>query len=76
MFLSVTNLVGLSMCSSLVTVDFSTSKRQFVRRQVLLAQLAHGGGRNGRTLADRRRATMTVKTGSLFEERRILEESS
>jgi hypothetical protein len=74
MFLSATNLVGLSVCSSLITVGFSTSKQQFVRRLVLLAQLAHGGGGNDRTLVDRRRATMTVIAGPLFEEGRILEE--
>jgi hypothetical protein len=32
MFLSATSFVGLSMCSSLVAVGFSTSKQQFVRR--------------------------------------------
>jgi hypothetical protein len=73
MFLSATNLVGLSVCSFLVTIGFSTSQQQFVGRQLLLA---HSGSGNGRTLVDRRMATMTVMTGPLFEERGILEESS
>ena len=76
MFISAANLVGLSVRSSLVTVGFGTGKQQFVRCKCLLAQLAHGGGGNGRTLVDRRRATMTVKAGPLFEEGRILEEES
>jgi hypothetical protein len=62
MFLSATNLVGLPVCSSLVTIGFSTSQQQFIGRQLLLA---HGGGGNGRTLADGRMATMAV----MFEDR-------
>jgi hypothetical protein len=76
MFISATNLVGFSVCSSLVTVSFSTSKQQFVRRQVLLAQLAYGGGGNDRTLVDRRRAIVIAIAGPLFEGGRILEEGS
>jgi hypothetical protein len=67
MFISATNFVGLSVCSFLVTVGFSTSKQQFVLRQVPLAQLAHGGGGNDRTL---------IMVGPQFEEDRILEEES
>ena len=38
--------------------------------------MAHGGGGNGRTLVDRRRAIMMAMAGALFKEHRILEESS
>ena len=49
MLISATNFIGLSVRSSLVTVGFSTSKQQFVGRQVLLTQLAHGEGSGGMT---------------------------
>ena len=63
------------MCPSLISVSFSTSRQQFVRRKLLLAQLAHDAGGNDRTLRDRReRAEMTVMVGPLFKKGRILEE--
>lgn len=73
MFLSAANFFGLPVCSSLVTIGFSTSQQQFVGRQLLLA---HGGGGNGRTVADRRTATLTATAGTMCEERGILEERS
>ena len=44
MLVSATHFIGLSVCSSLVIVGFSTSKQQFVRRELLLAQLAYDSG--------------------------------
>jgi len=61
------------VCPSLVTIGFNTGQQQLVRRN---ASLAHGGGGNGRTLADRRTATLTVMVGPRFEERGILEKRS
>ncbi len=54
---------------------FSTGQQQFVGRQLLLA---HSGSRDGRTLADRKMATIMVvaAAGPLPEERGNLEESS
>jgi hypothetical protein len=66
MLISATDFVDLFVCSPLVTIGFSTSKQQFVRRELLLARLAHGSGR----------AVMTTMVESSLGEGCILEEGS
>jgi len=48
LFLSAASLVVQSVRSLLATINFSTSKQQFVHLQVLLARQAHGSSGNDR----------------------------
>jgi hypothetical protein len=65
MLLLATNLVSSSVCSSLDNCWLQHEQAAVSLQSGLVAQLGHGGGGNGRTLAGRRRAKITGNSAAV-----------